>query len=123
MDDPILVYDDDCGFCTWSARFVAARSSVELVGFSELTDDLLERLPEEYEDCAHLVTEEEVYSCGAGMEEAFLRTDLGEEVREPVGFLRQFEDYDDIREQGYRLVADNRDLFGKVLSADPPKDS
>ena len=123
MDDPILVYDDDCGFCTWSARFVAARSTVELVGFSELTDELLDRLPEDYEDCAHLVTDEEVYSCGAGMEEAFLRTDLGEELREPVGFLRQFEDYDRVRERGYRLVADNRDLFGKVLSADPPKDS
>jgi predicted DCC family thiol-disulfide oxidoreductase YuxK len=123
MDDPILVYDDDCGFCTWSARFVAARSTVELVGFSELTDELLERLPEDYEDCAHLVTDEEVFSCGAGMEEAFLRTDLGEELREPVGFLRQFEDYDRVRERGYRLVADNRDLFGKVLSADPPKDS
>jgi predicted DCC family thiol-disulfide oxidoreductase YuxK len=123
MDDPILVYDDDCGFCTWSARFVAARSTVELVGFSELTDELLDRLPEDYEDCAHLVTDEEVYSCGAGMEEAFLRTDLGEELREPVGFLRQFEDYDRVRERGYRLVADNRDLFGKVLSADPPRDS
>lgn len=123
MDEPILVYDDDCGFCTWSARYVAGRSSVELVGFSELTDELLERLPEDYEDCAHLLTDDEVYSCGAGMEEAFLRTDLGEQLREPVGFLREFEEYERAREEGYRLVADNRDVFGQFLSADPPEGS
>jgi predicted DCC family thiol-disulfide oxidoreductase YuxK len=123
MDDPILVYDDDCGFCTWSARFVAQRSSVELLGFSELTDELLARLPDDYEECAHLVTDEAVYSCGAGMEEAFLQTDLGEPLREPARLLRQFEDYERFREESYRLVADNRDFFGQFLSADPPKES
>jgi predicted DCC family thiol-disulfide oxidoreductase YuxK len=42
----ILVFDDDCGFCTWWAEFVAARSDVRLVGFSELDPDLRALLPD-----------------------------------------------------------------------------
>jgi hypothetical protein len=60
---PRFVYDD-CGFCTWWAEFFAAHADVELVGFSEMGDDLRARLPAEYEDCAHLVTDGAVYSCG-----------------------------------------------------------
>jgi predicted DCC family thiol-disulfide oxidoreductase YuxK len=34
---PVLVYDGDCGFCTWSARFGARRlpASVVLVAFQD----------------------------------------------------------------------------------------
>jgi len=114
---PALVYDDDCGFCTWWAEFVGDRSDLRLVGFTELSEDLIERLPEDYETCAHLVTEETVYSCGAAAEEALVRTEQGREARPLVEFLRGFEDYERTRERLYRLGADNRDVFGQFLSA------
>lgn len=118
MAPPRLVYDDDCGFCTWSAEFVARHGEFELVGFSELTPDQRARLPPEYERCAHLLTDRRVYSCGEAMEEAFSRTDL--RSSEVVPLLRRLPGHTKRREQGYRWIANNRDLFGKVLSRDPP---
>ena len=50
MSEGTLVYDDDCGFCKWWVDYFARRSEVETVGFSELTDDRRERLPENYEE-------------------------------------------------------------------------
>ena len=123
MTAPQLVYDDDCGFCTWAARRVAERSDVELVGFSELTSDLLARLPDDYEECAHFVTDDAVYSCGESVEQALLRTEAGTDLEPVVGLLSGFDEYDSLRERGYRVVADNRGLFGQFLSADPPRDS
>ena len=119
MSDATLVYDDDCGFCTWSADFIARRADVELVGFSGLDGDHEERLPEGYEECAHLVTDAEVYSCGASVEEALVRADLTSvDVRPLVEFLRQFEDYERLREWLYREVADRRGTIGRYISAD-----
>ena len=123
MADATLVFDDDCGFCTWWARFIEARSDVPLVGFSELEQHpaLRARLPEEYEDCSHLVTDEEVYSCGASIEEALVRSEIcqGLDLSGPVGFLRHFEDYNRAREAGYRWVAEHRGLLGHVFSSTP----
>ena len=120
--EPALVYDDDCRFCTWWTEFVGDRSDLRLVGFSDLSADLLERLPADYEECAHLVTEEEVYSCGAAAEEALVRTEQGREARPLVEFLRGFEDYERARERLYRWSADNRDVFGQFLSAPTDRD-
>jgi predicted DCC family thiol-disulfide oxidoreductase YuxK len=120
MTDATLVYDDDCGFCTWWAEFLDERSEIPIVGFSELTPELRERLPENYEDCSHLVADERVYSCGESIEEAFARADVGPDLRDPVDFLRSFEDYGQIRERVYRVVANNRDKAGQVLSKTPP---
>lgn len=120
MADPVLVYDDDCGFCTWWAEFFEDRSGVRIVGFSELEPALRERLPAEYEECSHLVADGAVYSCGASIEEALLRTDLGSVARPAVERLRGIGAYRALREWGYRLGADNRDFWGKVLSKTPP---
>ncbi|MGB9931783.1 thiol-disulfide oxidoreductase DCC family protein [Haloarcula amylolytica] len=120
MSDATLVYDDDCGFCTWWADFIDERSDLEIVGFSELGDDLLERLPDDYESCSHLVTEEEVYSCGESIETALTYTDMGKPARPLVSFFRQFEDYERLRERAYRQVADNRSKWGKLMSKTPP---
>jgi predicted DCC family thiol-disulfide oxidoreductase YuxK len=120
MTDATLVYDDDCGFCTWSAQFVARRSAVRLVGFSELTPEMRDRLPADYEECAHLLVDGTVYSCGEAMEQAVVRTGLGEDVRPAVQFLREFGEYERLRERGYRFVAEHRDLFGQFLSAKSP---
>jgi predicted DCC family thiol-disulfide oxidoreductase YuxK len=120
MADAVLVYDDDCGFCTWWAEFFARRSDLRIVGFSDLTPVLRVRLPENYEDCSHLVTDEGVYSCGASIEEAFVRSDLGERARPLIERVREFEGYGTLREGAYRWVADNRDLWGELLSKTPP---
>ncbi|WP_135830572.1 DCC1-like thiol-disulfide oxidoreductase family protein [Halorussus halobius] len=120
MSDATLVYDDDCGFCTWWADFFAYRSDLRLVGFSDLSDDLRERLPDDYEECSHVVTDDEVYSCGQSLEEAFVRSDLGEDARPLVEFLRNFEDYRGLRERVYRTVADNRTEFGRIVWKTPP---
>jgi len=89
-----LVYDDDCGFCTWWADYFDERTALRIVGFSDLTDELRARLPDDYEACSHLVTDDAVYSCGASIEEALTRTDVGGPVDDVVEFLRQFEDYE-----------------------------
>ncbi|WP_254762038.1 DCC1-like thiol-disulfide oxidoreductase family protein [Natrinema marinum] len=120
MTAPTLVYDDDCGFCTWWAEYFDRRTDIRIVGFADLTDDLRERLPADYEDCAHLVTDDGVYSCGASIEQAFVRADLAAPADEVVAFLRQFDDYQRLRERSYRWVANRRDTWGKFVSRTPP---
>lgn len=123
MDDradtpPRLVYDDDCGFCTWCVEYAAARGEFEPVGFSELTPDQRARLPEDYEDCSHLLTQDAVYSCGEGLEEAIARFETPE--RYLALAFRLLPRRDRLREGGYRAVAGNRDLFGRIARCDPP---
>lgn len=120
MSDATLVYDDNCGFCTWWADFIGERSDLKVVGFSQLEDDVLERLPDDYESCSHLVTDQEVYSCGASIEAALTYTEVGKPARPLISFLRQFEDYERLREQAYRRIADNRSEWGKIMSKTPP---
>lgn len=120
MTDPTLVYDDDCGFCTWAAALIASHAEVRVVGFSRLSDDLKERLPADFEECAHFVTSDTVYSCGEAVEEAFLHTELGMELRPVAEFARNFEEYGPLRERCYQFVADNRGRFGTVVSKNPP---
>ena len=122
MLEPTLVYDDDCGFCTWWADYVDERTDLRIVGFSDLPDypAVRKRLPEYYEDCSHLVTEDRIYSCGASLEEALRRYDEGGPVDDALGFLRNFRDYERVREWTYRHVADNRDTWGRVMSKTPP---
>ncbi|ELY92978.1 hypothetical protein C483_06600 [Natrialba hulunbeirensis JCM 10989] len=122
METPTLVYDDDCGFCTWWADYLTSQSSIRLVGFSELdqTPELRAALPEQYEDCSHLVTEDGVHSCGESIEQAFLRADIGGPVQDLVRFVHHFEEYQQVRDHGYEWVANNRDLLGNYLSKTPP---
>lgn len=117
-DRPRLVYDDDCGFCTWCADWAVRNGEFEPVGFSELTDEQRDRLPDDYEDCAHLLTDDTVYSCGKATEEVLAR--VGKIPAEPFDFLNGFSDYERFREDAYRFVADRRDQLGKVVSADSP---
>ncbi|GAA0476197.1 DUF393 domain-containing protein [Halococcus dombrowskii] len=117
-EQPRLVYDDDCGFCTWCADWAVRNGDFEPVGFSELTLDEQHRLPDEYEDCVHLIADETVYSCGKATEEVLLR--MGKLPTEPFTFLNGFADYERLREDAYRFVADHRDQLGKVVSADAP---
>jgi len=110
---PRLVYDDDCGFCTRSARWVARRADVDLVGFSDLTPDQRARLPDDWRECAHLLTDDAVYSCGEAMEQAFALT--GAAPRKLVRVARRIPGHETVRDHGYRIVADHRGVFGRLL--------
>lgn len=118
METATLIYDDDCGFCSWCAALVARRSEMGIVGFSELTDDERARLPADYESCVHVLTDEVVYSCGEATEIALERTGLL--PNEARTFLGQFADYGRLRERLYREAADRRDTWGVLASAEPP---
>lgn len=120
MEGPLLVYDDDCGFCTWCADAIVDHSALRPVGFSELSDDLEARLPADHEECSHLLVDGDIYSCGASIEQAVIHTDIGRVLRPVVEFLRRFDAYTWLRERGYRVVAHNRGIFGRVLSSEPP---
>jgi predicted DCC family thiol-disulfide oxidoreductase YuxK len=120
VNDDVFVYDDDCGFCTWWAELFEDRAGLRIVGFSELSPALRERLPDEYETCSHLVTDENVYSCGASVEEALLRTDPGSSVRPAVERLQSVDRYRNLREWAYRRGANNRAVWGNVVSKTPP---
>ncbi|MFB6353255.1 MAG: thiol-disulfide oxidoreductase DCC family protein [Halobacteriales archaeon] len=114
-----LVYDDDCGFCTWAAFAVADHApDVEPVAFSALSAADRERLPPDWERCAHLLVDGRRYSCGEAMTRAYERTDLPLAGLVPI--LRRVPGFGFLREAGYRFVAANRDWFGRhVASLDP----
>ncbi len=114
MDEhpPRLVYDDDCGFCGWCADYAAARGEFELVGFSELSPDQLARLPPDYEECVHLLTDREVHSCGAAVEEIGRRLDSPERYGALV--FETVPGSGRLREPLYRFVADRRAVLGRV---------
>lgn len=115
-----LVYDDDCGFCTWAALLVADHApDVELLAFSDLEPADRERLPPDWERCAHLLVDGERYSCGDAMTRAYERTDLP--LAWLVPSLRRIPGFPTVREAAYRVVAANRDWFARhVGRADPP---
>ncbi|MFB6218273.1 MAG: thiol-disulfide oxidoreductase DCC family protein [Halobacteriaceae archaeon] len=108
---PRLVYDDDCGFCTRAARHVARRGVVELVGFSELGPDQRARLPPDWEECAHLLTDDAVYSCGEAMVRAYELT--GTRPARLVPLARRLPGYAWLRDGVYGFVAAHRDWFGR----------
>jgi predicted DCC family thiol-disulfide oxidoreductase YuxK len=114
-----FVYDDDCGFCSWWAAVAAEYTDLGIIGFAALTDAERERLPDDYEDCAHLLTGDEVLSCGAAIEAVLDR--LGVLPRELRLFLNQTADYGPVREKLYRAAADRRAWWGKLVSEEPPE--
>ena len=115
---PRIVYDDQCGFCTWSVEYALARGDFEPVGFSELTPEQRERLPDDFEDCAHLLTDDSVYSCGEAAEKTLEL--LSPATGSMFGVLRRVPGYDRIRERIYQGFARNRGTLGKYRSSSPP---
>jgi predicted DCC family thiol-disulfide oxidoreductase YuxK len=117
-DQPVIVYDDDCGFCTWSAGWAIRHGPFDAIGFANLTPDQRARLPEDFEECAHLLTANAVYSCGAATERTVLRT--YPLLHWLFVVFRLVPGYTKIRERLYHWVADHRAWFGELLSAEPP---
>lgn len=118
MGRPQLVYEDACGFCTWATAFAVRYGPFEPVGFAEVTPELRERLPDDYESCAHLVTDDETYSCGRAVEVALTRIFPVLALVVPV--LRPLPGYATARERLYHAVAARRHRLSAVVSADPP---
>lgn len=114
--DLLLVYDEECGFCTWWAAAIAARSPIEAVGFDALADAHRHRLPEDYEHCVHLLTPTGVHSCGAAAEAALVRIEWVPSVLETPGPIRRSVPYQWLRERVYRWVANHRGLLGRFCS-------
>lgn len=114
MATPRLVYDDDCGFCMYAVRWFLKLGDFEPVGFADLTPDQRARLPTEYEDCMHLLTDDAVYSCGEAVEQCLVRCGLA--GRGAAGLARLFPYWESIRERGYRFVADRRAIWGRFRS-------
>lgn len=113
MNRPRLLYDDECGICTRSARFVARRAEVTLVPFSAVDADLAAALPEEWRTCAHLLTDAGVYSCGEAMMRAYELT--GHPPARLLPYLRRLPGWPWLRETAYRAIAANRDILGRVF--------
>lgn len=120
-DRPVVVYDDDCGFCTWCAEWIVRRGAFDTVGFANLTPEQHARLPADFTDCTHLLTDAGVYSCGEAVEQALIRA--YPDLRRPFGVLDRSPGYARLRERLYEWVADNRAWFGRVCSAEPPVES
>lgn len=116
MNTPRLVYDDECGFCMYMIRWLLRFGEFEPVGFSELTPDQEARLPDEYDTCMHLLTDTAVYSCGSALEQCVGR--CGTVGRCIVRILRLLPFWGQIRERGYRFVADRRAIWGQFRSCE-----
>ena len=118
MARPQLVYDDSCGFCTWATEFAVRYGPFEPVSFSDVSAAQRERLPEEYQECAHVLTDEGVYSCGQSVEVALTRIFPVLTVVVPI--LRLLPGYTGARERLYHTVSKHRYSLESVVSSKPP---
>jgi hypothetical protein len=105
-----LVYDDDCGFCTSVAKFCSENTPVELVGFSELTDDEIEQLPQDYKECSHLIHDDgSVDSCHKCL--PWVLNELG---HPRTADIAQTQIGRTLLKYGYFTVAKNRPTFSTL---------
>ena len=116
MSTPQLVYDDNCGFCMYTIQWLLRFGEFDPIGFSELTPDQEARLPDEYDTCMHLLTDDAVHSCGEALEQCVVR--CGAVGRSVVRVARLLPFWELVRERGYRFVADRRALWGRFRSCE-----
>lgn len=116
MAVPRLVYDDECGFCMYMTRWLLRFGEFDPVGFSELTPDQKARLPDGYDTCMHLLTDDAVYSCGRALEQSVRR--CGTVGRSVVRAARLVPYSGVVRDRGYRFVADRRAIWGRFRSCE-----
>lgn len=114
----VLVYDDDCGFCTWCAAWAARLGPFEPIGFANLTPDLIDRLPEGYHRCSHVLTAERVYSSGSSAEQVIVQTFPS--LHWLFVVIRLIPGYERLRNRLYWMIANRRSWFGKLLNATAP---
>ena len=116
MAPPILLYDSDCGFCRWSLGKVLAwdrRARIRPVSLqSKQAEELLAGMPEAERFASwHLVDSEGGrHSAGAGIA-PLLRLLPG--ARPLAAIAARLPG---AMERGYRFVAGNRSLWGKLVT-------
>ena len=113
MSDALMVYDDDCGFCTWCARQGVRYADLRAVGFSELTPEQRDRLPRDWRLATHLLTDDAVYTGGAAVERVLAR--MHPTLNVAFAGLRRVPGYARLREACYRWGAERRDWWGKIV--------
>jgi hypothetical protein len=121
MARPLIVYDDSCYFCTWVAEHSLYYGPFEIVGLSDVSDipdNQQERLPDDYEECSQLLTDEEVYSCGEAAERTLVR--MFPTLAIVFFVFNQLPGYPDFREWLYHTVSKNRPWIQKVIHSEPP---
>ena len=117
MTAPVLLYDSDCGFCRWSVDKVLSwdrRQRLRPVPLQDAeADHLLAEMNEDVKMSSwHLVTAEgRVYSGGAAAA-PLLRLLPGGRP-----FAAVLSAFPGVTERTYRLVARNRDRFGRLVGA------
>lgn len=118
MARPRLVYDDTCGFCAWLTEFAVRYGPFEPVGLSEVTPALRASLPDDYERCAHVVTDEGTYSCGEAVDVGLMRIFPVMAVLVPL--LRLLPGYEAVRDGLYHAVSKRRYSLEAVVYSEPP---
>lgn len=118
MARPRLVYDDTCGFCTWVTACAVRYGPFEPVGLSALTAEQRERLPDDHEECAHVLTDDRTYSCGRAAEVTLARVFPISLLVIPL--LRLLPGYETAREWLYHVVSAHRYDLATLVSAEPP---
>lgn len=113
MTRPRLIYDDDCGFCTWCARVGVDYADVDAVGFADLTSADKARLPPAWRHSAHLLADDAVYSGGEAIEQVLVR--MHPALPPVFAALGTLPGYAWLRESLYRWGADRRAWWGKVV--------
>jgi predicted DCC family thiol-disulfide oxidoreductase YuxK len=116
MNRAILLYDSDCGFCRWSLGKVLAwdrRARLRPVTLqSKEAEGLLAGMPEEKRMGSwHLVEPDgEIRSAGAGFAPLLRLLPGGAPLGAVAARLPR------VMERGYRFVAGNRSLWGKLIT-------
>jgi predicted DCC family thiol-disulfide oxidoreductase YuxK len=117
MKPVVLLYDSDCGFCRWSVDKVLSwdrRQRLRPVALQDPeADGLLGGMDEDVKMSSwHLVTAEgRVYSAGAAVPRLLRLLPGGRP------FAAVFSAFPGVTERLYRLVARNRDRFGRLVGA------
>ena len=116
MSDAVLLYDADCGFCRWAVDKLLAWDRAGRLRPAALqspqADRLLPGLDEETKMASwHLVIDGKVYSGGAAAAPLLRLLPGGRPVAPVVAAFPGMTDH------AYRLVARNRDRFGRLAGA------
>ena len=124
MDQAVLLYDADCGFCRWSVDRVMAWDRKGRLRVVPLQDPEADRLlpgvdPDAKMSSWHLVANGRVFSAGAVVPPLLRLLPGG---RPPAALAAAFPG---ITERTYRWVSRHRDRFGRLAGArcevDPTK--
>jgi predicted DCC family thiol-disulfide oxidoreductase YuxK len=121
-----VVYDDDCGFCRWSAERLRTWDRRRVLRFVTLRSDDAERLlapvPRERRPLSwHLVTPDgRVWSAGAAVPQVLRLLPGGGPLSLVAGAMP------DLTEAAYAAIAQRRSAFGRLLgqracSVDPSR--